>query len=91
VELLEPSLSVLGFGNGFGLALLAAANPDVAFEGYDFNPRPLPCGAAGAEKDAAAHQHNPGEPKSGEPMTPNWRACAQRLRERFPCRVGGGQ
>ena len=28
----------LGFGQGFGLALLAAANPDIAFEGYDFNP-----------------------------------------------------
>src|ERR1700750_3031063 len=28
----------LGFGQGFGLALLAAANPDVAFEGFDFNP-----------------------------------------------------
>src|SRR5262245_58899758 len=28
----------LGFGQGFGLALLAAANPHVAFEGYDFNP-----------------------------------------------------
>jgi SAM-dependent methyltransferase len=28
----------LGFGQGFGLALLAAANPDVEFEGYDFNP-----------------------------------------------------
>jgi SAM-dependent methyltransferase len=28
----------LGFGQGFGLALLAAANPDVVFEGYDFNP-----------------------------------------------------
>jgi SAM-dependent methyltransferase len=28
----------LGCGQGFGLALLAAANPDVAFEGYDFNP-----------------------------------------------------
>ena len=28
----------LGFGQGFGLTLLAAANPDVAFEGYDFNP-----------------------------------------------------
>jgi SAM-dependent methyltransferase len=28
----------IGFGQGFGLALLAAANPDVAFEGYDFNP-----------------------------------------------------
>jgi SAM-dependent methyltransferase len=28
----------LGFGQGFGLALLAAANPDVTFEGYDFNP-----------------------------------------------------
>jgi SAM-dependent methyltransferase len=28
----------VGFGQGFGLALLAAANPDVAFEGYDFNP-----------------------------------------------------
>jgi SAM-dependent methyltransferase len=27
----------LGFGQGFGLALLAAANPDVAFEGCDFN------------------------------------------------------
>src|SRR5215470_17013108 len=29
----------LGFGQGFGLTLLAAANPDTAFEGYDFNPR----------------------------------------------------
>ena len=28
----------LGFGQGFGLTLLAAANPDVAFEGHDFNP-----------------------------------------------------
>ena len=28
----------LGFGQGFGLSLLAAANPDVAFEGFDFNP-----------------------------------------------------
>ena len=28
----------LGFGQGFGLALLAAANPDLSFEGYDFNP-----------------------------------------------------
>jgi predicted O-methyltransferase YrrM len=28
----------LGFGQGFGLALLAAANPDIAFEGCDFNP-----------------------------------------------------
>jgi SAM-dependent methyltransferase len=28
----------LGCGQGFGLALLAAANPDVRFEGYDFNP-----------------------------------------------------
>jgi len=28
----------LGFGQGFGLALLAAANPDVTFEGCDFNP-----------------------------------------------------
>lgn len=28
----------LGFGQGFGLALLAAANPDAAFEGCDFNP-----------------------------------------------------
>src|SRR5262249_10551389 len=28
----------LGFGQGFGLALLAAANPDIAFEGSDFNP-----------------------------------------------------
>lgn len=28
----------LGFGQGFGLALLAAANPDTAFEGCDFNP-----------------------------------------------------
>lgn len=28
----------LGFGQGFGLAVLAAANPDVAFEGCDFNP-----------------------------------------------------
>jgi SAM-dependent methyltransferase len=27
----------LGFGQGFGLALLAAANPDVMFEGCDFN------------------------------------------------------
>lgn len=28
----------LGFGRGFGLALLAAANPDVAFEGHDVDP-----------------------------------------------------
>ncbi|MET0723574.1 MAG: class I SAM-dependent methyltransferase [Tardiphaga sp.] len=28
----------LGMGQGFGLALLAAANPDVSFEGCDFNP-----------------------------------------------------
>jgi SAM-dependent methyltransferase len=28
----------LGFGQGFGLALLAAANPDIAFTGCDFNP-----------------------------------------------------
>ena len=28
----------LGFGQGFGLALLAAANPQVKCEGYDFNP-----------------------------------------------------
>jgi Predicted methyltransferase regulatory domain/Methyltransferase domain len=28
----------LGSGQGFGLSLLAAANPDIAFEGYDFNP-----------------------------------------------------
>jgi trans-aconitate methyltransferase len=28
----------LGFGQGFGLSLLAAANPDVIFEGHDFNP-----------------------------------------------------
>jgi SAM-dependent methyltransferase len=28
----------IGFGQGFGLSLLAAANPDIAFEGYDFNP-----------------------------------------------------
>jgi hypothetical protein len=28
----------LGFGQGFGLALLAAANPDMTFEGCDFNP-----------------------------------------------------
>ena len=28
----------LGIGQGFGLALLAAANPDVQFEGCDFNP-----------------------------------------------------
>ena len=27
----------LGCGQGFGLALLAAANPDIVFEGYDFN------------------------------------------------------
>lgn len=27
----------LGFGQGFGLALLAAANPNIAFEGCDFN------------------------------------------------------
>ena len=27
------SMLELGFGQGFGLALLAAANPDVAFEG----------------------------------------------------------
>jgi SAM-dependent methyltransferase len=36
---LTPKLVLeLGCGQGFGLALLAAANPDVAFEGYDFNP-----------------------------------------------------
>lgn len=29
----------LGFGQGFGLALLAAANPDCRFEGCDFNAR----------------------------------------------------
>jgi SAM-dependent methyltransferase len=29
----------LGFGQGFGLTLLAAANPDIAFDGYDFNPK----------------------------------------------------
>src|SRR5262249_25860889 len=28
----------LGFGQGFGLCLLAAANPQIEFEGYDFNP-----------------------------------------------------
>lgn len=28
----------IGFGQGFGLTLLAAANPDCVFEGYDFNP-----------------------------------------------------
>ena len=28
----------LGFGQGFGLTVHAAANPDVAFEGQDFNP-----------------------------------------------------
>ena len=28
----------LGFGQGFGLSLLAAANPDIIFEGIDFNP-----------------------------------------------------
>jgi predicted methyltransferase family protein/methyltransferase family protein len=28
----------LGFGQGFGLTLLAAANPDVAFEGCDLDP-----------------------------------------------------
>jgi SAM-dependent methyltransferase len=28
----------LGSGQGFGLSLLAAANPHIAFEGYDFNP-----------------------------------------------------
>src|SRR5215831_17057298 len=28
----------LGFGQGFGLTLLAAANPDIVFEGFDFNP-----------------------------------------------------
>ena len=27
----------LGFGRGFGLALLAAANPDITFEGQDFD------------------------------------------------------
>jgi predicted O-methyltransferase YrrM len=28
----------LGFGQGFGLGLLAAANPHLTCEGYDFNP-----------------------------------------------------
>ena len=32
-RILEP-----GSGQGFGLSLLAAANPHIAFEGYDFNP-----------------------------------------------------
>ena len=36
--LLPRRVLELGFGQGFGLALLAAANADVAFEGYDFNP-----------------------------------------------------
>jgi hypothetical protein len=31
-------IAELGFGQGFGLALLAAANPHIACEGYDFNP-----------------------------------------------------
>lgn len=36
---LEPKRVLeLGFGQGFGLALQAAANPGIAFEGYDFNP-----------------------------------------------------
>ena len=36
---LKPKrLLELGFGQGFGLGVLAAANPDVAFEGIDFNP-----------------------------------------------------
>ena len=36
---LKPSSVLeLGFGQGFGLCVLAAANPDVAFEGLDFNP-----------------------------------------------------
>src|SRR2546421_226613 len=36
---LEPKRVLeLGFGQGFGLALLAAANPDIVFDGYDFNP-----------------------------------------------------
>jgi tRNA G46 methylase TrmB len=29
----------LGFGQGLGLAVNAAANPDIAFEGCDFNPQ----------------------------------------------------
>ena len=36
---LKPKrLLELGFGQGFGLGVLAAANPDVAFDGIDFNP-----------------------------------------------------
>jgi SAM-dependent methyltransferase len=36
---LQPQrMMELGFGQGFGLALLAAANPDIVFEGCDFNP-----------------------------------------------------
>ena len=42
----------LGFGQGFGLALLAAANPDAAFEGCDFNPEHV-AHARGLIEDAA--------------------------------------
>ncbi len=42
----------LGFGQGFGLALLAAANPDVAFEGCDFNAEHV-AHARGLIEDAA--------------------------------------
>jgi SAM-dependent methyltransferase len=38
-EALKPERYLeLGFGQGLGIALLAAANPDVQFEGVDFNP-----------------------------------------------------
>src|SRR3954465_14971379 len=45
----------LGFGQGFGLALLAAANPDVAFEGCDFNAEHVANARALAEEAGLAN------------------------------------
>lgn len=45
----------LGFGQGFGLTLLAAANPDVAFEGYDFNPEHVRAAKAFARRAGLAN------------------------------------
>lgn len=47
----------LGFGQGFGLALLAAANPDVIFEGHDFNPEHAHNAQRLAEQAGLANVH----------------------------------
>jgi hypothetical protein len=38
IAIVPKRILELGSGQGFGLSLLAAANPHIAFEGYDFNP-----------------------------------------------------